>query len=241
VRLDDQHTQNRMHYRARHSRSVDSARPCEIPRTPPPAGRTGIRCRGIPADTAGQGHWHRSWRDHQPVDSLAEFCLIFDPVPGIPRRCLNACPGSSQTWSVAGRRLLFIVLLSIRSPRRAAAGPSCAGLIRAGRRLLSTRFPPSGVTGHHPYGLFTRVITAESLPPRRSGWDWPGRGVDRRVRASRARGRGRPLRRGPQRPVCGTGRVGGSSRCSARHRAAGRSHGATIGWPAAEGPLVLWR
>ena len=31
------------------------------------------------------------------------------------------------------------------------------------------RLPPGGVNGHHPYCLFTRVITAGLLPPRRSG------------------------------------------------------------------------
>ena len=38
------------------------------------------------------------------------------------------------------------------------------------------RLPSGGVTGRHPYGLFTRVITAELLPPRRSGTGlaWPG-------------------------------------------------------------------
>jgi len=32
------------------------------------------------------------------------------------------------------------------------------------------------VTGRHPYGLFTRVITAGLLPPRRlgTGLAWPG-------------------------------------------------------------------
>jgi hypothetical protein len=68
---------------------------------------------------------------------------------------------------MAGRRLLFIVLLSIRSVWQ--PGLRCAGLIRTDRRLLSIRFPPSGVNGHHPYCLFARVITAEVLPTRRSG------------------------------------------------------------------------
>ena len=31
------------------------------------------------------------------------------------------------------------------------------------------RFPPGGVNGHHPYCLFTRVITAGLFAPRRSG------------------------------------------------------------------------
>ena len=73
-------------------------------------------------------------------------------------------------------------------------------------------------------------------------WDGTlGRGLVRRVRAGRVRGRARPPPRGSQRPVCGTGRADGSSLYSVRHRAAGRSHGATIGWPAAEEPRVLWR
>ncbi len=83
-----------MHYRARHSRSVDNARPCEIPRTPPPADHTGIRCRGTPPDTAGRGRCDRSWREQRPGDSSAEFCLMFDPMPGIVRRRLNAFPCS---------------------------------------------------------------------------------------------------------------------------------------------------
>ena len=84
ARLDDQRTRNRTHYRARHNRSVDSARPCEIPHTPPPAGRTGIRWRGTPAGIAVRGHRDRSRREQQPGDSSAQFCLIFDPVLGHP-------------------------------------------------------------------------------------------------------------------------------------------------------------
>jgi len=61
---------------------------------------------------------------------------------------------------MARRRLLFIVLFSIRSPRRAAAGLRRADVVSAGRRLLSMRLPPGWVNGHHPYRLFTRAITA---------------------------------------------------------------------------------
>src|SRR4051812_43113453 len=105
---------------------------------------------------------------------------------------------------------LFIVLFSIRSPRRAAARPSCAGLIRAGRRLLSIRFPPSGVTGHHPYGLFTRVITAESLPPRRSRMGLAGGGVSiGGVEQAELAGAGDRRGAGPTAPFAGPGGVGG--------------------------------
>jgi hypothetical protein len=48
-------------------------------------------------------------------------------------------------------------------------GLRCAGVVMTGRRLLSIRFPPGGVNGHHPYCLFTRVITAGLFAPRRSG------------------------------------------------------------------------
>ena len=50
-------------------------------------------------------------------------------------------------------------------------------MVRAGRRLLSIRFPPGGVNGHHPYRLFTRVITAGLFPRDDLGWGWIGRGV----------------------------------------------------------------
>jgi hypothetical protein len=39
-----------------------------------------------------------------------------------------------------------------------------------GRRLLSIRFPPGGVNGHHPYRLFTRAITAGLFVPA-TMWD----------------------------------------------------------------------
>jgi hypothetical protein len=37
------------------------------------------------------------------------------------------------------------------------------------------RFPPGGVNGHHPYRLFTRVITAGLFAPA-TMWDGPGSG-----------------------------------------------------------------
>ena len=48
-------------------------------------------------------------------------------------------------------------------------GLRCAGVVMTGRRLISIRFPPGGVNGHHPYRLFTRVITAGLFAPRRCG------------------------------------------------------------------------
>jgi hypothetical protein len=44
-----------------------------------------------------------------------------------------------------------------------------------GRRLLSIKFPPGGVNGHHPYRLFTRVITAGLFVPATT-WDRAGSG-----------------------------------------------------------------
>jgi hypothetical protein len=41
-----------------------------------------------------------------------------------------------------------------------------------GRRLLFFRFPPGGVNGHHPYRLFTRVITAGFFVPDDLGSAW---------------------------------------------------------------------
>ena len=73
----------------------------------------------------------------------------------------------SQTWLVAAFALNGFFDPVAASPQR--QGLRCAGLIRAGRSLFSVRFPPSGVTGHHPYDPFTRVIPARLLPRRRSG------------------------------------------------------------------------
>jgi hypothetical protein len=64
-----------------------------------------------------------------------------------------------------------------RSGRRAVRRPGlrCAGVVMTGRRLLFFRFPPGGVNGHHPYRLFTRVITAGFFVPA-TMWDRPGSG-----------------------------------------------------------------
>jgi hypothetical protein len=180
--LDDQRTRNHTRYRARHSRSADSARPCEIPHTPPPQGRTGIRCRGTPPRIAVRVHRDSSGREQQPGDSSAEFCLIFDPVRGIPPRRLNTCPGflpGLGEWQAA----VCFSSFCPRSGRRAARRPGLrrAGVVRAGRRPLSMRLPPVGVNGHHPYRLFTRVITAGFFVPA-TMWDRPGSGGCRWLR-----------------------------------------------------------
>ena len=82
----------------------------------------------------------------------------------------------SRISSMTSGPLLFIVLSSIRSSRCAAAGSS---LCRCGHhwpnKLISIRFPPSGVNSHHPYRLFTRVITARLFVPA-TMWDRPGSG-----------------------------------------------------------------
>ena len=70
--------------------------------------------------------------------------MIFEPVRGIPCRRLNACPVPFPDFVNGG-------------------GGAVA------RQLLSIRIPPGGVTGHHPYRLFTRVITVRLLSPPRSG------------------------------------------------------------------------
>jgi hypothetical protein len=52
------------------------------------------------------------------------------------------------------------------------------------------RLPQGGVNGHHPYGLFTRVITA-GLPLRRSGTGTGlGRGVERGLKQAELAGTG---------------------------------------------------
>jgi hypothetical protein len=66
----------------------------------------------------------------------------------------------SRTWSMAAGAVAF---------------HRCAGVVMTGRRLLSIRFPPGGVNGHHPYRLFTRVITAGLFVPA-TMWDRPGSG-----------------------------------------------------------------
>ena len=60
---------------------------------------------------------------------------------------------------------------SSRSGRRAVprAVPSLCRCSQCWPKAAHQRFPPSGVNGHHPYCLFTRVITAGLLAPRRSG------------------------------------------------------------------------
>jgi hypothetical protein len=69
---------------------------------------------------------------------------------------------------MAGGRLFVIDLFSIRSTRR---GRAFVGLVRSALadRCDPMRVLPVGVNGHHPYRLFTRVITAVSVPPRRPG------------------------------------------------------------------------
>lgn len=49
---------------------------------------------------------------------------MVDPMPNIVRRRPKTCLGSFPGWFVAGRRLRAIDSFVIRSPRRAAAGPS---------------------------------------------------------------------------------------------------------------------
>jgi hypothetical protein len=36
--------------------------------------------------------------------------------------------------------------------------------VKVGRRLVFMRLPPGRVNGHHPYGPFTRVVTADLWP-----------------------------------------------------------------------------
>jgi hypothetical protein len=124
MRLDDQGTRNRTRYRARHSRSADSARPYEIPHTPPPAGHTGIRCRGTPADTAGRNRHNRSRRERLASDSSAEIYLIVDRVREIRSWRLNACPSPFAGLANGGGGDCFHRLPSIRSSRCVAARPS---------------------------------------------------------------------------------------------------------------------
>jgi hypothetical protein len=76
--------------------------------------------------------------------------VIFEPVRGIPCRRLNACPVPFPDFVNGG-------------------GGAVA------RRLLSIRIPPGGVNGHHPYRLFTRVITGGLFPRGDLGWGWLGR------------------------------------------------------------------
>jgi hypothetical protein len=45
------------------------------------------------------------------------------------------------------------------------------------------RLPQGGVNGHHPYCLFTRVITAALFPRDGLRWDRTGRGVAGWVKA----------------------------------------------------------
>ena len=49
-------------------------------------------------------------------DSSVEFYLMFDPVRGIRRRRLNACPGPRPGLGEWRGAVAFIVLSSIRSP-----------------------------------------------------------------------------------------------------------------------------
>jgi hypothetical protein len=137
---------------------------------------------------------------------------------------------SSSSYSRSGRT------------RRAAAGPSSCRSDQSWPKAALHETSAERGEWSSPV-RHVRPGDYRVTPLRRPGM---GTGLGRRrarprVKAGRARGRGRPPRRGFQRPACDTGRAGGSSPCSVRHRAAGRSHGATIGWPAAEGPHVLWR
>jgi hypothetical protein len=61
--------------------------------------------------------------------------------------------------------------------------------VKVGRRLVFMRLPPGRVNGHHPYGPFTRVVTAY-LWPRLFGLrpDWSGcRSAGQSRPSSRAR------------------------------------------------------
>jgi hypothetical protein len=99
---------------------------------------------------------------------------MFDPVRGIRRRRLNACPGPLPGLGEWRRAVAFhrFVLdpVAVRRP-----GLRRAGVIITGRRMLSMRFPPNGVNGQQPYHLFTRVITAGFFVPA-TMWDRPGSG-----------------------------------------------------------------
>jgi hypothetical protein len=107
-------------------------------------------------------------------DSSVEFYLIFDPVRGIRRRRLNACPGPLPglgEWRGAVAFHRFVLdPVAVRRP-----GLRRAGVMIIGRRMLSMRFPPNGANGQQSYHLFTRVITARFFVPA-TMWDRPGSG-----------------------------------------------------------------
>lgn len=68
----------------------------------------------------------------------------------------------------------------------------CAGVVGAGRRLLSKRFPRCGVNCHHPYWLLTRMITAVLFPA--AMWDGlPLDGLEQAELAGAGDGRGAVL------------------------------------------------
>ncbi len=81
----------------------------------------------------------------------------------------NACPGSFP--DLVGRGRCLLSSFSSRFGRRAVprAMPSLCRNSQCWPKAAHQRFPPSGVNGHHPYCLFTRVITTGLLALRRSG------------------------------------------------------------------------
>jgi hypothetical protein len=64
-------------------------------------------------------------------------------------------------------------------------GLRCAGVVMTGRRLIFNRLPPGGVNSHHPYRVFTRVITAGLFASRRCGIGLGSGRCRRVVRAGR--------------------------------------------------------
>jgi hypothetical protein len=146
---------------------------------------------------------------------------VFDLVVGIrsgagdpimTSECMSWFP--SRTWWMAGRRLLLS--FCPRSGRRDVRRPVLrrAGVVITGRKVAVHEVSAgrgewsSPVAPVHPDD-YCRIVR-----PRddRGSACWIGRprGVAGWVKAGRARGRGRRRRRGSQRPVCGTGRAGGS-------------------------------
>jgi hypothetical protein len=93
---------------------------------------------------------------------MVSFLRMSSRAPPLRRR-LNACPRSFADLVDGGHCVLssFCSQCGLRSVPR--PGLRCAGVVSAGRRLLPRRFPLSGVNGHHPCCLFTRVITAGLL------------------------------------------------------------------------------
>src|SRR6201999_3368449 len=111
--------------------------------------------------------------EHLQGDSAVQFRLIFDSVRGTLRRRLNTCPGSFPDF--ADGLPPFAFHCCVLDPRAA---------IRPARpKAVALRIPREGVTGHHPYCLFTRVITVRCSPRDGLGWDWTGRCLAPALRA----------------------------------------------------------